>query len=89
MKVSERLIKRLKTELGLELLYVERVPRGRHQAACGQFAWIGKLKDRAGDVGSENTMLECVKAKHLTMYKPKEFSYTTNITAENPIEENN
>ena len=82
MKVSERLIIKIKKDLGLNVTNLERIPRGRHQASAGQFVWTGKLSDGYATVGSENTMTECVTADYLSCYRPIEFSDTINITAE-------
>lgn len=82
MKTSERLKERLNSELGLEVFNIQRVPRGRHQAAAGQFAWSGTLINKTV-VGSEDTMTDCVNAKSLQTHRPCGFSGAINVSAEN------
>lgn len=81
LKISDKLKLRLKSELNLDVNDIERVPRGRHQAAAGQFAWRGTLSNKT-TVGSEDTMTDCVNAVSLGYYSDLGFSGTINITAE-------
>ena len=69
MRISEKLQKRLADDFGLDVELPERIPRGRHGAAGGQWAWVARLKSGAGDIGSEDTMTDCVKAVRLGGYR--------------------
>lgn len=48
---------------------VERIHRGQHGAAAGQWAWSALLSD-GSEVGSEDTMAACVKAPNLEYDRP-------------------
>lgn len=71
-KLSVRLMKRLRDELGLPVVSIERVQRGPSGKAAGTFAWSADLdptalKGRA--VGSEDLMAACVASKKLHIMK--------------------
>lgn len=69
-KLLHRLIKDL-PELQLNLTHrLRKIPRGRHGRSAGQFAWcIVKPNGIDGEIGSEDTMTECLKADELTFTK--------------------
>lgn len=71
MKTSERLRARLADELGLRVETPERIPRGKHGRSGGTFAWIARRSPGtgAGEIGSEDTMTDCVNAGRLGSYR--------------------
>lgn len=84
MKISEKLIKRLKDELDFEVVSIERIPRGRHQNASGQFCWVANLKN-GNKIGSADTMKDCVTAKTISLLEHDRFMRFDEIVAERPI----
>lgn len=60
MKLSERLQIKIKEDTGFEVELPRRLPRSRWQACAGGWAWAAKFKNYAGDIGSEDTMKDCV-----------------------------
>lgn len=67
-KLSARLIKRLRDELGLPVVAIERIQRGPSGKAAGTFAWSADLDPMAlkgRTVGSEDTMAACVATTKL------------------------
>lgn len=71
MKLSERLQKRLKDDLGLEVEIPERIQRGVHGKNGGTWAWEAKFSKGfgAGSIGSEDTMKDCVQASKIGFYR--------------------
>ena len=86
MKVSEKLQKRIKDELGIRVELPVKIPRGRHQASAGQWAWYAKIKGGSHEVGSEDTMTACVSAKALSTHRPPWPCAPLNINAESDLE---
>lgn len=70
MKTSELLAQRLKSELGFELTSLERVQRGKSGKAAGTWAWSAGTKEGL-ELGSEDTMTQCVTAKKLHLRQPQ------------------
>lgn len=73
MKTSEKLQKRLLEELGLDMQLPQRIPRNRHTRGTGTFAWVARYAEGgwAGEIGSEDTMTECVNAVSLGQYRQR------------------
>lgn len=69
MKISEKLQKRLLDDLGLKVELPEKIPRGFHGRCAGQWAWMARFTEGGGDIGSEDTMVQCVKAKKISKYR--------------------
>jgi hypothetical protein len=71
VKISEKLQARINSEIGIEIELPERLHRQWSGRAAGQWAWTARRKPGhgAGDIGSEFTMSECVKAKSLHLDK--------------------
>ncbi|RUR38510.1 hypothetical protein [Vreelandella populi] len=70
MKISERLHQRLINELGLQIEPPVRIRRGKHGISAGTWAWKADYKEGCGmgEIGSEDTMQDCVKARQLKTY---------------------
>jgi len=68
MKVSERLQKRIFEDCGISVHLPQRIPRGCHGRSGGGWAWSARYKYFAGELGSEDTMTECVNAKTISVY---------------------
>jgi hypothetical protein len=67
-KISEQLFDRL-TKMGLEPAELpKRLMTGYWQRSAGAWRWYCKNKDGL-DIGSQETMLQCVKAKTLTTHR--------------------
>ena len=71
MKISERLQFRLREELGLKVELPTRIRRGRHGISGGTWAWSARYQKGhgAGEIGSEDTMTDCMKAKSISCYR--------------------
>jgi len=66
MKLSEKLHRRLTEDLGLGCHTPERLPRSRAGKEAGAWAWCAKKTNGfVGEIVSEDTMLECLKADEL------------------------
>ena len=66
-------MKRLRDELALPVVSIERVQRGPSGKAAGTLAWSAQLvyeNGAEGEVGSEDTMMACVKAQKLAILRP-------------------
>jgi hypothetical protein len=48
---------------------IQRVQRGKSGKAAGTFSWSARPED-GSDIGSEDTMLDCVQAKTISLLKP-------------------
>lgn len=69
MRTSEKLIARLKADFGFEIRKIERIQRSKTKKEAGTWAWSAVLVDGM-EIGSEDTMLECVNADTLGLSKP-------------------
>lgn len=68
MRPSERLIERLRTDLGISIpedATIERTYAGRHQLASGGWSWA--LVGNCMRVGSADRVSECLRADNLTI----------------------
>jgi hypothetical protein len=85
MTTAEKLRDRIFHDLGLSVEIPERVQRGRHGKAAGQWAWTAKATDRGifDHVGSEDTMSECLGAKNLSYSRGRDWDAQIIIHAEN------
>lgn len=70
MKLSERLQKRLADDLNLFVVDIRRIRRGRHGKSAGAWAWRGVIAGTQTEVGSEDTMYECVMAPKISSREP-------------------
>lgn len=71
MKSSEKLLERLRSELGLEIpegCVLRPLRRGRWGMASGAWAWEVTGERLHWNVGSEDTIRDCLKSKKLSMY---------------------
>ena len=69
MSVREKLRERLNDEFG-SLGYVfnnsnlERLYHGHHQRSCGAWSWMVRPDSNIASVGSQFSMVECLRAKY-------------------------
>lgn len=78
MKVCDQLSKRLFHDFGFEVVSIERIYRGRNGKAAGTFAWMARLAD-GSEVGSEDTVNECVRASKLSLFKSQVHSLSLQV----------
>lgn len=81
MRVSCRLVKRLNDDLGISLVSIHRIRRGRHGIGSGVWAW-GGVTDDGTEIGCEDTMTDCVKAPRLSTYTSLHQARTIFVCAE-------
>ena len=82
MRISEQLQQRLSQDLGLEVDIPVRIRRGRHGIVGGTWAWFATYTSGTGEIGSEDTMTECVNAKSISTYRELNFPYTVRVVAD-------
>jgi hypothetical protein len=81
VKLSELLKQKIADDLGLRVIEIERIRRGRHGKAAGTWAWSARTDD-GREIGSEDTMRHCVMAERLATRRPPwDFGRTLHIDA--------
>lgn len=88
MKISERLVERLRSDLGLDLpegTRAVRTRRSRWQAEAGTWCWTLMSDFQALPFGSEDTMTDCVRAPSISVGHISR-SFDTSIYAESRTE---
>jgi hypothetical protein len=80
----ERLAKRIKKDLGIDLINFRRTYAGHHQKSAGNWIWGAyNAENAADDIGSCYSATELLKSKKkLILYEPG-FPYATEILIDN------